>query len=84
MNQETRTIEVLLKYFNNKATFRKIQCVSKPSLRKYRKFDDIGRVLGGLGMYIVSTPRGVFTDHELRERAKADERLGGEVLVAVE
>jgi small subunit ribosomal protein S8 len=52
--------------------------VSKPGLRVYSKSDRIPRVLGGLGVAVVSTSRGLMTDREARKR-----RLGGEVLCYV-
>ncbi len=55
-----------------------IKRVSKPGLRVYRKSDEIPRVLGGLGIAVVSTSQGLLTDREARKR-----RVGGEVLCHV-
>ena len=55
-----------------------IKRISKPGLRVYTKNDDIPRVLGGLGMAIISTSQGVLTDAEAREK-----KVGGEVLAYV-
>ena len=52
--------------------------VSKPGLRVYTKADRLPRVLGGLGMAVLSTSQGLMTDREARER-----RVGGEVLCFV-
>jgi small subunit ribosomal protein S8 len=55
-----------------------IKRISKPGLRVYVKSDEIPRVLGGLGIAILSTPKGVMTDKKARK-----ERVGGEVLCYV-
>ena len=55
-----------------------IQRVSKPGLRVYRKSSEIPRVLGGLGIAVLSTSHGLMTDREARKR-----RVGGEVLCHV-
>jgi small subunit ribosomal protein S8 len=55
-----------------------IKRISKPGLRVYTKNTDIPRVLGGLGMAIISTSKGVLTDSEAREQ-----NVGGEVLAYV-
>ena len=52
--------------------------VSKPGLRVYRKSTEVPRVLGGLGVAVLSTNRGLMTDREARRR-----RIGGEVLAYV-
>lgn len=52
--------------------------VSKPGLRVYRKADSVPRVLGGLGVAVVSTSQGLMTDREARKR-----RVGGEILCYV-
>jgi small subunit ribosomal protein S8 len=52
--------------------------VSKPGLRIYRKSSTIPRVLGGLGVAVVSTSRGLMSDREARRR-----RIGGEILCYV-
>ena len=55
-----------------------IRRVSKPGLRVYRKYDEVERVLGGLGIAVLSTSKGLMTDREARRQ-----RLGGEVLCHV-
>ena len=52
--------------------------VSKPGLRVYRKHDEVARVLGGLGIAVLSTSQGLMTDREARQR-----KVGGEVLCQV-
>ncbi len=68
---------VSLKY-NSKTkapTIQKLQRVSRPGLRVYRNRKELPRVLGGIGIAIISTSRGVMTDREARRQG-----LGGEVL----
>jgi small subunit ribosomal protein S8 len=55
-----------------------IKRVSKPGLRVYKKSNEIPRVLGGLGVAVVSTSQGLMTDREARRR-----NIGGEVLCYV-
>ncbi len=55
-----------------------IQRISKPGLRVYTKYTEVPRVLGGLGISIVSTSQGLMTDREARKR-----RVGGEILCQV-
>ena len=52
--------------------------VSKPGLRVYTKADDVPRILGGLGIAILSTNQGLMTDREARRR-----KVGGEILCQV-
>ncbi|MGI6189226.1 MAG: 30S ribosomal protein S8 [Clostridiales bacterium] len=69
-------IRIVLKYgMNNQRVISGLKRISKPGLRVYAKKDQIPRVLGGLGIAIISTSRGVMTDKKARE-----EGLGGEVL----
>lgn len=70
------TIE--LKYFEGLPVIEKIDRVSKPGLRIYRGKEDIPKVLGGLGIAIVSTSAGVMSDRQAREQG-----IGGEVLCVV-
>ena len=74
-----RTLEIDLKYSNERVpTITGIRRVSKPGLRVYTKADRLPRVLGGLGVAVLSTSQGLMTDREARER-----RMGGEVLCYV-
>jgi small subunit ribosomal protein S8 len=70
------TIE--LKYDENKPVIREIHRVSKPGRRVYSKIKDLEKVYGGLGISILSTPRGVLSDAEARAA-----NVGGEVLCQV-
>ena len=73
------TLEITLKYGEKKAkTIRGIRRISKPGLRVYANKEDMPKVLGGLGIAIVSTNHGVITDREARELG-----VGGEVLAFV-
>ena len=73
------TIKVTLKYSANKEkAISGLRRVSKPGLRVYAGADELPRVLKGLGIAIVSTPKGVMTDKKAREL-----HIGGEVLAFV-
>jgi small subunit ribosomal protein S8 len=73
------TLKMSLKYGpDRQQLINGIKRISKPGLRVYTKNDDIPRVLGGLGMAIISTSKGVLTDKEAREK-----NVGGEVLAYV-
>ncbi len=73
------TLEITMKYSEDRErTIAGIQRVSKPGLRIYARADRIPRVLGGIGVAVVSTSRGLMTDREARRQ-----RLGGEVLCFV-
>ena len=67
-----------LKYYEGEPVIRKISRVSKPGRRVYVSVDGLPRVADGLGVTIVSTPRGVMADHVAREQ-----NVGGEVLCKV-
>ncbi len=71
-------IEIELKYFDGQPVIREIQRVSKPGRRVYSSVKNIPTVHNGLGVSILSTPRGVMADHEAREN-----NVGGEVLCQV-
>jgi len=71
-------IEIELKYFDGQPVIREIQRVSKPGRRVYSSVKTIPTVQNGLGISILSTPRGVMADHEAR-----DQNVGGEVLCRV-
>lgn len=72
------TVTVTLKYFGGKPVIERIERASKASLRIFRGKDDLPSVLGGLGVAIVSTSRGLRTDRQARA-----EGIGGEVLCYV-
>ncbi|PIE38082.1 MAG: 30S ribosomal protein S8, partial [Gammaproteobacteria bacterium] len=72
------TLTVKLKYFDNKPVIDRIRRYSRPGLRQYRAANDMPAVLGGLGVAIVSTSRGVMTGQKA-----AAEGIGGEVICTV-
>jgi len=71
-------IEIELKYFDGAPVIREIERISKPGRRVYTSVRNLPRVNNGLGVAIVSTPKGVMADHEAR-----DANVGGEVLCQV-
>jgi small subunit ribosomal protein S8 len=74
-----RVLEVRMKYSPERVrTISGLRRVSKPGLRVYTKADKLPRVLGGLGVAVLSTSQGLMTDREARQR-----RVGGEVLCYV-
>jgi small subunit ribosomal protein S8 len=72
------TLVIALKYHAGKPVIERLERVSRPGLRAYRGLDQLPKVLGGLGIAIVSTPQGVMTDREARRAGQ-----GGEVLCVV-
>ena len=73
-----KTLNVELKYFEGVPVIERIQRASRPGLRVYRGKEDLPKVLGGLGVAIVSTSAGVMSDRQAREKG-----IGGEVLCIV-
>jgi small subunit ribosomal protein S8 len=71
-------LDVALKYYADRPVIERIERVSRPGLRVYKGSDDLPKVLNGLGVAIVSTPRGVMTD-----RAARASRVGGEIICLV-
>ena len=71
-------ITVTLKYFEGKPVIERIDRVSTPSLRIYKGKDELPKVLGGLGVAIISTPTGVVSDRQARAAGH-----GGEVICLV-
>ncbi len=71
-------LKIELKYYEGDPVIRKISRVSKPGRRVYSKIKDLPRFYNGLGIAILSTPRGVMSDAEAR-----DANVGGEVLCQV-
>ncbi|MDP3948120.1 MAG: 30S ribosomal protein S8 [bacterium] len=78
VKQSKREIIVTLKYNSRIPTLTDVKRVSKPSLRVYKGVKDLPRVLNGLGIAIISTPKGLLTDKEARKI-----KAGGEVLALV-
>ncbi len=71
-------LKLKLKYENKVPVVRHLQRISKPGLRKYVSVDDIPRVLGGLGIAILSTSRGLMTGSKARKA-----KVGGELLATI-
>ncbi|HTZ02975.1 MAG TPA: 30S ribosomal protein S8 [Xanthobacteraceae bacterium] len=71
-------IEIELKYFDGTPVIREIERVSKPGRRVYTSVKNMPRINNGLGVTIVSTPKGVMADHDAR-----DANVGGEILCKV-
>jgi small subunit ribosomal protein S8 len=71
-------LDITLKYYAGRPVIERIERVSRPGLRVYKGSNDLPRVMNGLGIAIVSTPKGVMTDR----RARAT-NVGGEVLCIV-
>jgi small subunit ribosomal protein S8 len=73
-----KQLRIDLKYFEGKPVIDRLKRVSRPGLRIYKKKNELPKVLGGLGVAIVSTSKGVMTD-----RAARDQGFGGEVICYV-
>ena len=71
-------LEIALKYYEGKPVIERLQRVSRSSLRQYRGKDELPKVLGGLGVAIISTSKGIMTDSQARQQG-----VGGEVLCFV-
>ena len=73
-----KSLTIELKYFEGAPVIERIQRASRPGLRVYKGKDDLPKVLGGLGVAIVSTSAGVMSDREARNKG-----IGGEVICIV-
>ena len=71
-------LEITLKYFQGKPVVESIQRVSRPGLRIYKRNDELPKVMGGLGVAVISTSKGVMTDRAARQAG-----LGGEIICYV-
>ena len=71
-------LEITLKYFQGKPVVESIQRVSRPGLRIYKRKDELPKVMGGLGVAVISTSKGVMTDRAARQAG-----LGGEIICYV-
>ena len=71
-------LEITLKYFQGKPVVESIQRISCPGLRIYKRKDELPKVMGGLGIAVVSTSKGVMTDRAARQAG-----LGGEIICYV-
>lgn len=78
-SDDSRSIKIALKYYRGMPVITKITRVSKPSRRVYVKAKEIKLVRNGLGVAIISTPKGLMTDKDAREH-----HLGGELLLTIE
>jgi small subunit ribosomal protein S8 len=77
-NEGKSVLDISLKYYAGEPVIEKIERISRPGLRVYKGCGDIPRVMNGLGIAIVSTPKGVMTDRKARATG-----VGGEVLCIV-
>jgi small subunit ribosomal protein S8 len=77
-NAGKNELEIGLKYYAGRPVIERIERVSRPGLRVYKGRDDIPQVMNGLGVAIVTTPKGVMTDRKARQSG-----VGGEVLCYV-
>ena len=77
-NPTKRELSIELKYQNGEPVIRQLKRVSRPGRRIYAGVSDLPRVYNGLGIAILSTPRGVISDNEAREQ-----HVGGEILCTV-
>ena len=71
-------IKIDLKYYNGTPVIKRIKRISKPGIRVYSKINDLQKSYGGLGISILSTPKGVMSDQKAR-----DKNVGGEILCEV-
>ncbi len=78
VEQKERQIIVSLKYSSRKPAITDIKRISKPSLRVYKGVSEIPSVLNGLGIAVVSTPKGLMTGKKARK-----EKVGGEILAFI-
>ncbi|MBU2491328.1 MAG: 30S ribosomal protein S8 [Bacteroidetes bacterium] len=74
-DNKQNVLRVHLKYVNGASSISGLEKISTPGLRKYVDKDNIPRVLNGLGMSIISTSKGVFSDKQAKK-----EEVGGEVI----
>lgn len=74
-----KDLQVFLKYYQGQPVIEKITRISRPALRVYKGYEELPLVRGGLGIAIVSTPKGVMSDKSARHQ-----KVGGEVLCTVE
>ena len=72
------SIQIDLKYHNGIPVIKKIKRISKPGIRVYSKISDLSKPYGGLGISILSTPKGVMSDQNARKK-----NVGGEILCEV-
>ena len=78
IRQGINNIKIDLKYYNGIPVIKKIKRISKPGIRVYSKINELSKPYGGLGISIISTPKGVMSDQKAREN-----NVGGEILCEV-
>lgn len=79
-----KKIIVTLSYFEEKPVIKHIKRVSKSSCPRYTSFEKLPKLFGGMGVLIVSTPKGLMSDHDIRRHYRtSQERLGGEVIAEI-
>lgn len=74
-----KDLKIDLKYYQGRPVIERIKRISRPALRVYRSCRELPQIRGGLGIAIISTPKGVMTD-----KAARAQNVGGEVLCTVE
>ena len=72
------SIKIDLKYYNGNPEIKKIKRISKPGIRIYSKINELHKPYGGLGISILSTPKGVMSDQQAKKN-----NVGGEILCEV-
>lgn len=77
-NPKLKRLRIALRYHEGQPVIKEIKRISKPGCRQYSSIKDLGRFFNGLGIAILSTPKGVMTDYEARRA-----NVGGEVLCSV-
>ena len=77
-SDSSKQISVELKYFNEMPVIKEIKRISKPGRRVYSRATSIPKVMNGLGLAILSTPKGVMSDTEARKN-----NIGGEIICKV-
>lgn len=77
-DSKQNVLKVHLRYHNGSPAISGLQRISSPGLKVYKKTNELPRVLNGLGISIISTPKGLLTDKEARSKS-----LGGEVVCFV-
>ncbi|CAL4323242.1 30S ribosomal protein S8 [Buchnera aphidicola] len=75
LGEKKKILTIYLKYFNNSPVIEKVIRISKPSLRIYKKKNNICSVINGLGIAIISTSKGIMTDKKARKLG-----VGGELI----
>ncbi|AKZ65886.1 30S ribosomal protein S8 [Candidatus Palibaumannia cicadellinicola] len=71
-------LKIVLKYFQGKPVIESIKRISRPSLRLYKKKDALPKIMGGMGIAIISTSKGIMTDYAARQAG-----IGGEIICYV-